>query len=72
MTHIGSTKTYTKAKKFYYWPGIKSYIDNFISAYAVCQKYSKSKCKEPMLSHEILETFLKKITMNIAEYGGKI
>lgn len=61
-----------KAKMFYYWSGMKSYINYFIFACAVCQKYSKSKHKEPILSHEIPETPIIKIAMDIAEYGGKI
>lgn len=51
---------------------MKSYIDHCISACAVCQKYSMSKRKEPMLSHEIPETIFIKIVMDIAEFGGKI
>jgi len=71
-THIGSTKTYMKARNFYYWPGMKSYIENFISACNVCQKYSKSKTKEPMLSHEIPDIPFMKVAMDIAENQGKI
>lgn len=70
--HQGSTKTYLKARKFYYWPGLKAYINNFISACRICQKYSKNKPKEPLLSHEIRDAPFIKVAMDIAENQGKI
>jgi len=57
---------------YYILPGMKSYIENVISACNVCQKYSKRKIKEPMLSHEIPDTPFMKVAMDIAENQGKI
>lgn len=70
-THIGMTKMYLKARNFYYWPGMKSYIENFASACHVCLKFSKSKCKEPMLSHTIPDLPFMKIALDIAELQGQ-
>lgn len=44
-THLGVVKTIEKAKTVFYWPGMSSYIQNYISACAVCLKFSRNKLK---------------------------
>lgn len=69
---MGITKTLAKAKRFFYWPGINSYIEIFIKTCRVRQKFSRSKRKEPILNHEIPKTPFTKIAMDLAEHCGKI
>lgn len=52
-THLGITKTKARAKQLFYFPGINSQIENYILSCPICLKFSKSKIKEPMLTHDI-------------------
>ncbi|KAF0691262.1 Integrase H2C2 domain-containing protein, partial [Aphis craccivora] len=70
-THLGMTKTVKKANQLFYWPGMKSEIENYIGAYKTCLKFSISKIKEPIKSHEIPMIPFYKIGMDIAECFGK-
>ncbi|CAI6350058.1 unnamed protein product [Macrosiphum euphorbiae] len=70
-THLGMTKTVKKANQLFYWPGMKSEIENYIGACNICLKFSKSKIKEPIKSHEIPMIPFYKIGMDIAECFGK-
>ena len=44
--HSGSTKMYHTIRHFYYWPGMKREITEYVSCYAVCQQV-KAKRKKP-------------------------
>lgn len=70
-THLGMTKTIKKTNQLFYWPCMKTEIENYIGACNLCLKYSKSKIKEPMKSHSMPELPFYKIGMDIAEYLGK-
>lgn len=70
-THLGVVKTIEKAKTVFYWPGMSSNIQNYISACAVCLKFSRNKVKEPLLSHSIPDFPFLKIGIDIAEIGGR-
>ena len=45
-------------------------IRNFISSCNICQKYQKSKIKDPMLNQDIPDIPFYKIAVDIAEFGG--
>uniref|UniRef100_A0A1B6FC63 RNA-directed DNA polymerase n=1 Tax=Cuerna arida TaxID=1464854 RepID=A0A1B6FC63_9HEMI len=69
-THLGSSKINSLVHEFYYWPGIHSDVHNMILSCAVCQKYSRSNTKAPLISHEIPGTPFAKIAADIAEING--
>jgi len=70
-THLSVVKTIEKAKTVFYWPSACSNIQNYITAYAVCLKFSRSKVKEPLLSHSIPDFPFLKIGIDIAEIWGR-
>lgn len=70
-THLGMTKTVKKANQLFYWPGMKSEIENYIGACKTCLKFSISKIKKPIKSHDIPVIPFYKIGMDIAECFGK-
>jgi hypothetical protein len=68
-THLGSSKMNALVDRYYYWPAIHSDIKNLISACDVCQKYSRSNIKYPLLSHEIPSIPFYKVAVDIAEFN---
>lgn len=71
MDLYGITKTKAWANQLFYYPGIGAQIENFILSCAVCLKFSRSKIREPILSHKIPEIPFYKIAVDISEFGGK-
>lgn len=65
------TKTLGKAKNIFYWPGMNSNIQKYISSCLICLKYSKNKIKEPLISHSTSDFPFFKVRLDIAEIGGK-
>lgn len=42
-------KTGTKAHQILYWTGMNSYVENLIAKCSICEQYSSSNCKEPLI-----------------------
>lgn len=70
-THLGLHKTKDMAKRFFYWPGVMSDVINVVTTCKVCQRFQRSKTKEPLLSHEIPPIPFYKVGMDILEFSGK-
>lgn len=70
-THLGITKTKARTRQLFYFPDINTQIKNYILSCVECLKFSRSKIKEPMLSHTIPDIPFYKIAIDIAEFGGK-
>lgn len=69
-THLGSAKMIKTAKQVFSWPGMVAQIENYALACLICQKFSRSKVKGPLLSHEIPELPFNKVGVDIAEHAG--
>lgn len=70
--HLGITKCITKATGSVYWFNINNDIEKLINSCDVCNKYSNSNCKEPMLSHEIVDIPWYKVGIDLFELNGEI
>ena len=51
--HLGTEKCNLRAKSCVNWPGIYKEIENLENSCCVCQKYTSSQQKEPMIPSEI-------------------
>jgi len=45
-THKGMTKTVKRAKTYYYWPGLNSDIENYITKCELCARFQRKQSKE--------------------------
>lgn len=70
-SHLGITKTRNRARQILYWPGIDGDIENMILQCRVCEKFQKSNCKEPLISHSVPNYPFEKIGCDIMTYGSK-
>lgn len=66
-THLGFEKIKSMAKNNVYWPAMNSDIKNFVSRCNICAKYSKSKKRSSLMSHEIPNIPFYKIGADIAD-----
>lgn len=64
-SHFGVTKTKTRAKEVVYWPGMGAEIENLIARCPVCEKYSNSNVKEPLIPHDIPNIPFNKVASDI-------
>ena len=67
-SHLGTEKCKGRARTVLYWPGMGSHIEQVVAKCSVCMKYKKSQCKEPMISHDIIDGRWKKIAMDIMTF----
>lgn len=69
-THLGFNKLKIKAQEYFYWPGLVSDLRNITMSCATCAKFRRSKLKEPLLSHEIIDLPFYKVAADILEFDG--
>ncbi|KAF2893713.1 hypothetical protein ILUMI_12461 [Ignelater luminosus] len=69
--HLGITKCIQRAKNSVYWPNINLQIENLIKKCLICNKYSNSNQKEPMIPHEIKNEPWQKVGMDIYEINNQ-
>lgn len=70
-SHFGITKTKARANQVIYWPGITKDIEEMISKCAICEKYSNSNIKEPLINHEIPNVPFAKVASDIFQFEGE-
>lgn len=70
-THTGIVKTKMIVKKYFYWPGLMSDIESYISGCSLCLKYSRSNTQDPLINHNIPEIPFNKVGIDIAEHAGQ-
>ncbi|XP_026689282.1 uncharacterized protein K02A2.6-like [Diaphorina citri] len=70
-THLNFDKSKLTVKKFFYWPGILSDLKNLIVSCPVCQRFQRSKIKDPLQSHDIFDIPFYKVGVDIAEHNQK-
>ncbi|KAL1447558.1 hypothetical protein WDU94_003669 [Cyamophila willieti] len=68
--HLGFDKIKSQMNR-YYWPDIRCHLLNKVQSCDICQKYQRSKIKDPLLNHEIPDLPFNKIGLDFCEYGGK-
>lgn len=68
--HIGIEKTKKRGRKIMYWSGMSLDIERWVTNCLVCQKYARSKPKEPLLVHEYPELPWEEIGVDIMEWKG--
>lgn len=66
-SHIGITKTKLRARGIFYWPGIDTDIENFISRCRICEKFQPLNSKEPLIPHEVPSLPFEKIGCDICQ-----
>lgn len=70
-SHFGITKTKARASQVIYWPGMSKDIEEMISRCTICEKYSNSNIKEPLISHDIPKIPFVKIASDISQFRGE-
>ncbi|KAL1447250.1 hypothetical protein WDU94_013945 [Cyamophila willieti] len=70
-THLNFEKSKLTAQKFFYWPGMLSDLKNFIVSCPICQRFQRSKIKDPLKSHDMFDIPFYKVGVDIAEYNKK-
>lgn len=70
-THLGLHKIKDKTCNLFYWPAIRSSLIDFVQSCKICQKFQKSKIKDPLLSHKIPDIPFLKIGMDFAEFKNQ-
>src|SRR5436190_8769021 len=58
------------AKKYFYWPGMMSDIESYISGCSLCLKCSNSNTRDSLISNKIPEIPFNKVGLDIAENAG--
>ena len=53
--HVGISKSVVKAQNTVYWPGINNDIESYIKKCDICNKYSNSNTKRPMIVEPIVK-----------------
>ncbi|KAK9731280.1 Integrase zinc binding domain [Popillia japonica] len=69
--HLGITKTKERARQTLYWPGLNRDIENLIGMCPVCEKFSNSNTKEPLITHDIADIPFNKIASDILSFEQK-
>lgn len=69
--HPGINKSIQRANTAVYWPGINSQIENLVNKCKMCQIYSNSLPKEPIINHEIYSTPWYKVGIDIFEFKNE-
>lgn len=67
-SHFGITKIKARANQVIYWPSISKDIEEVILKCAICEKYSNSNTKEPLINHEIPKLPFEKIASDIFQF----
>lgn len=70
ITHLGVSKTVSKMKQSFYWPGFNTDVMYSVSAYKESHIFTKSKLKCLLLDHYILNLPFSNIGDGIAEIQG--
>lgn len=69
--HLGIVKSKKRGRSLLYWPNMSSMIHEYVQKCNICQKYQRSCSKEPLINNVLPKYPFAKISLDIAEYGGK-
>lgn len=68
--HLGIEKTRMRARELYYWPGLSTEIEKFISGCRICEKFRRKNQKEPLQQHSEPMYPWEQVAIDIFDYGG--
>ncbi|KAE8748061.1 hypothetical protein FOCC_FOCC005256, partial [Frankliniella occidentalis] len=71
IPHLGIDKTKARARQVVYWPGITNDITQLITGCRICERYSNSNFKGPLLPHAIPERRYQKVSCDILDHKGQ-
>jgi len=70
-SHMGIEKTILRAKGALFWPGMAKQLTDYVLNCSICQKYSQSNQKEPLISHEIPQRPWQYVSTDIFTLNNK-
>lgn len=68
--HLGIEKTLARARTQFFWPGMSNDLTEVVSSCAICEKFRRNNCKEPLVQDDIPEYPFQRVSTDIYEYGG--
>lgn len=69
-SHLGVVKTKQRARDILFWPNINSDIEQMVRSCSVCNEFSKSNPKEPLIPHEMPSRPWEKVAVDLFEFKG--
>jgi hypothetical protein len=69
--HFGITSCIKRAKQSAFWLNMSSDITNFVQSCPTCEKFAKSKPKEPMIIREIPTYPFQMVSSDLFHFEGK-
>ncbi|GFO29209.1 transposon ty3-i Gag-Pol polyprotein [Plakobranchus ocellatus] len=69
--HQGIEKCQLQARNSVFWIGITKVIDNKVKCCEICEQYSKSQVKQPLMQHEIPTQPFEKMAADIFHLDGQ-
>ena len=70
-SHLGITKTRSRAAELIYWPGLMRDIETHIRPCTICNSLKNDNCKEKLVSHTIPDIPWNKLGIDILTFGNK-
>lgn len=67
--HMGIEKTTNRLRQIFYWPKLSVDVFDFVKSCKICEKYSKSNIKEPLIPQEIPDIPFEKIGIDVFYYN---
>ena len=67
--HQGIERTLALARDTVFWPNIDSQIESVVRSCLVCQKYSASNRRLPMMSHDVPVFAYQKVSIDLFEWN---
>ena len=69
--HTSTERCLRRARECVYWPRINAEIKEWISTCEACREYqTESQCKEPLVSHDIVDRPWEKVGVDMLTYKG--
>ena len=69
--HMGTEKSKARARVCVYWPNMYSEIENTVKQCVVCNRYTSTNHKEPLLPHPVPQYRWEKVGVDYFTLGGK-
>ena len=70
-SHLGITRSLSRARDILYWPGMSSQIQDVVSTCGICNTYQRKIQKEPLIPHSVPDRPWSKLGVDIFELQGK-
>lgn len=71
ISHKGIVSCKIKAREYFYWPGINSEVENYISKCKICQKYQRSNTQEILFNQDLPERPWQKVACDFFYLKGR-